>query len=195
MSNPKVHLDPETIHALLDGELTPDEARRAEGHLAGCAECARQSSALQAVFDSLAALPELPLEADLSPAVMARVRRPGRGAWLVALEGACAALGLGLAWRPLAGAVASLGIPTLDRWVADGVRGLYAFVVSASSSAAAPVAPWLESLANLRPHLPSPAASLPQAAALVLAAIALCLAGNGLLLRKLATRRRTGGAA
>jgi anti-sigma factor RsiW len=195
MSNPSAHLDPETIHALLDGELTPGEARRAESHLAECAECAREASALQTVFASLASLPDLPLETDLSRAVMARVRRPGRGVWLVALEGACGALGLALAWRPLTAAVESLGIPTLDRWLAGGVRGLSALVESARNLVSAPIALWLESLSTLRPNLPMPVVSLPQAAALLLAAIVLGFAGNGLLLRRLVLRRESGGGA
>jgi anti-sigma factor RsiW len=195
MSSPSAHLDPEIIHALLDGELAPEEARRAESHLAECAECAGELSALQAVFASLASLPELPLGSDLTPAVMARVRRPGRGFWLVALEGACAALGLALGWRPLAGLVGSLGLPRLDLWLADGVRGLYGLAVSASSTVSEPAARWLGSLSNLRLSLPLLAVSLPQAAALVLGAIALWFAGNRLLLRRLATRREAGGGA
>jgi anti-sigma factor RsiW len=193
MSSPSAHLGPEIIHALLDGELAPEEARRAESHLAGCEECAREAAALQAVFASLASLPELPLGSDLSPAVMARLRRPGRGVWLVVLEGACAALGLALGWRPLAGLVGSLGLPRLDLWLADGLRGLYRVAATASSTVSVPAAQWLESVSNVRLSLPSLAVSLPQAAVLVLGAIALWFAGNRLLLRDLARRRKAGG--
>ena len=34
------HLDEGTIHAWLDGELSPAEREAAEAHVAGCAECA-----------------------------------------------------------------------------------------------------------------------------------------------------------
>jgi anti-sigma factor RsiW len=193
MNSPSTHLDPEIIHALLDGELAPEEARRAEDHLAGCLECAREASALQAVFASLASLPELPLGSDLSSVVMVRIRRPGRGVWLVALEGACAALSLALVWRSLTGLVGSLGLPRLDLWLADGVRDLYAFVASASSMVSVPATRWLESLSDLRLSLPSLAVSLPQAATLVLGAVALGFAGNRLLLRKQPTRHEAGG--
>jgi anti-sigma factor RsiW len=195
MNSPSTHLDPEIIHALLDGELAPEEARRAEDHLAGCLECAREASALQAVFASLASLPELPLGSDLSSVVMVRIRRPGRGVWLVALEGACAALGLALAWRPLAGLVGSLGLSKLDLWLADGIRSLYGLAASTSSAVSVPTAQWLGSLSDLRISLPLLAVSLPQAAALVVGAIALWFAGNRLLLRGPATRREAGGGA
>ncbi|MFI5210755.1 MAG: anti-sigma factor family protein, partial [Gemmatimonadales bacterium] len=33
------HLDEGMLHELLDGELSPDDARAARGHLATCAEC------------------------------------------------------------------------------------------------------------------------------------------------------------
>jgi anti-sigma factor RsiW len=195
MNSPSTHLDPEIIHALLDGELAPEEARRAEDHLAGCLECAREASALQAVFASLASLPELPLGSDLSSVVMVRIRRPGRGVWLVALEGACAALGLALAWRPLAGLVGSLGLSKLDLWLADGITSLYGLAASTSSAVSVPTAQWLGSLSDLRISLPLLAVSLPQAAALVVGAIALWFAGNRLLLRGPATRREAGGGA
>jgi anti-sigma factor RsiW len=195
MNSPSTHLDPEIIHALLDGELAPEEARRAEDHLAGCLECAREASALQAVFASLASLPELPLGSDLSSVVMVRIRRPGRGVWLVALEGACAALGLALAWRPLAGLVGSLGLSKLDLWLADGITSLYGLAASTSSAVSVPTAQWLGSLIDLRISLPLLAVSLPQAAALVVGAIALWFAGNRLLLRGPATRREAGGGA
>ncbi|HSM16031.1 MAG TPA: zf-HC2 domain-containing protein [Gemmatimonadales bacterium] len=52
------HPDEGMFHALLDGELTPDEVRIVEAHVASCAACAARLEDVRAVFDESTALVE-----------------------------------------------------------------------------------------------------------------------------------------
>ncbi|WP_461211375.1 anti-sigma factor family protein [Desulfocurvus sp. DL9XJH121] len=45
------------MHAWLDGELPPAEARAMKVHVGGCAECAVRARELSALFDALGGLP------------------------------------------------------------------------------------------------------------------------------------------
>ncbi|OGO13988.1 MAG: hypothetical protein A2Z66_02950 [Chloroflexi bacterium RBG_13_66_10] len=183
----RAHLDPEMLQAMLDGVLTQKQVRRAEAHLAACAECSRNAAALQAVFASLAALRDEPLVIDLSPAVLARLRphrlRRRLGGWLVAAQVAGAALMLGATWQWLAGILTPLGVPGLSALLAMGARVLDDYVNQMWNSVSSPVALGLESLSSLSISLPTPAIPLAQGVALVLAAAVLWFVGNGVLLR------------
>lgn len=52
------HPDEGMFHALLDGELTPDEVRILEAHVASCAACAARLEDVRAIFDESTALVE-----------------------------------------------------------------------------------------------------------------------------------------
>jgi anti-sigma factor RsiW len=51
------HLDPDTLSALLDGELDTFQRPQAEAHLHGCARCQARFAELRALGDDLRALP------------------------------------------------------------------------------------------------------------------------------------------
>jgi anti-sigma factor RsiW len=63
MTTPDLHLDDETLLALLDAALDTAESVPAENHLSGCPDCRARAAAFEALFSSLAALPELPAPA------------------------------------------------------------------------------------------------------------------------------------
>ena len=52
------HPEEGMFHALLDGELTPDEVRIIEAHVASCAACAARLEDVRAIFDESTALVE-----------------------------------------------------------------------------------------------------------------------------------------
>jgi hypothetical protein len=122
---PSAHpIDPETVMALLDGELPAAEAASVRAHVAGCAECARLSGDLALVSSPLAAWKVEPVPATLRAPWVAigwghRLRgwwRPlaPRRAWALAAAGAVLVVlvGLGAArqvWRQHAVAV---GVPS-----------------------------------------------------------------------------------
>jgi hypothetical protein len=65
---------PETLlNAYLDDVLKPTERKQVETHLAECSHCHDRLQELQLVFDSLAGLPEVKLERDLTPEVLDRL--------------------------------------------------------------------------------------------------------------------------
>jgi hypothetical protein len=64
----------ERITALLDGELSPEERRDLESHLASCPACREAREAEEAVVARLRALPRPPLPAGFAADVMGKVR-------------------------------------------------------------------------------------------------------------------------
>lgn len=107
------HLGDE-LSALLDGELSPDEARAARAHLAGCPPCAAELEAVDAARSVLRGLPEVEppvgflegLVPRLAPVVP--LRRRGALASVVASVAASilvVALGVGGLRSPLAPSV------------------------------------------------------------------------------------------
>jgi len=85
------HLSEELLNEYLDSALDESSRRQVASHLAQCAECRARLEEWQEVFSGLASLPEIPLDRDLTPRVLARL--PGRPAsrcwWLVlGLQGA-----------------------------------------------------------------------------------------------------------
>src|SRR5258707_3012558 len=94
------HVDEGTLHAYLDGELTPVERERVDTHLKGCPACQARLAEEQAILErasrllGLAAPPEraMPPLAQLHrPPVIWRLRRPL--AWAATLI-----LAVGLGW-------------------------------------------------------------------------------------------------
>ena len=69
------HLSEYELNAYLDDMFEETERRQVETHLAGCLACRTRLEELQQVFDSLAALPEIELTRDLTPAVLSQLPR------------------------------------------------------------------------------------------------------------------------
>ncbi|MEE9216350.1 MAG: zf-HC2 domain-containing protein [Anaerolineales bacterium] len=74
------HLNNETFHGYLDGELTQSERREVEAHLRVCPTCEAEMTQLRSLFHSIESLPSEPLAIDLVPGVMAAVQPRAR--WL-----------------------------------------------------------------------------------------------------------------
>jgi anti-sigma factor RsiW len=181
------HLNLETLHGLLDGALSREEAACAEAHLAACSKCSREIASLRAVFDSLASLPEEPLRLDLRPRVMAGIepvrRRRFQIGWLLGAQLAGAALGAWIARPSLAGMLSPVRGSLLADWITSRWVTLTGHIGSAWEAVAAPAADALGSVLNVRWVSPIPAVPIPQILGLVAAACALCVVGNGILLR------------
>jgi len=192
----QTHLDDETLDALLDDALDEVHARAAHDHLAVCATCATRLAALQAVFIELNALPDVPVSRDLAPGVRARLLGDARvpvqprsfGAdllrWVLAAQALIAVALFMASVRNLAdqttftGFLASAGnlvsapmsqagSMTRDVSVAlsDGLSSVWTLLISATAWSAFTVVAVLT--------------------------CALCLVGNGLLLRSTSTRRNS----
>jgi anti-sigma factor RsiW len=85
----------EMLSALLDNELTPTEAVRAEEHLASCAECRAEREHLAEARQAVRDLPVLDLPPPLWVQLMRSRRRAARpAAWLGAAAAAVALIGL-----------------------------------------------------------------------------------------------------
>lgn len=99
------HLSDELLNETLDETLAPEARAAAEAHLAACPDCSARLAELRALFADLDSLPDLPLEVNLAPAILARLEqttslpRPIR--WLTALQAIGAVLAASLVW-PLA---------------------------------------------------------------------------------------------
>jgi predicted anti-sigma-YlaC factor YlaD len=85
----------EVLSALLDNELTAEEAARAEEHLAGCAQCRAERDQLAQARQAVRDLPVLDLPPPLWVQVMRSRRRTARPvAWVGAAAAAVALIGL-----------------------------------------------------------------------------------------------------
>jgi len=76
MSN--THLDDVWLNEYLDNALEPSARAQAQAHLADCRDCAARLMELRTLFADLETLPDLPLERDLTPGVLAVARRRSR---------------------------------------------------------------------------------------------------------------------
>lgn len=130
------HLSDETLNEILDHALAPRQRAGVESHLAACPECAARLDEVRALFAELDSLPELALNVDFAPAIVARLEqsapipRPVR--WLTAAQALGAILAGILAW-PLAETILQpLKLPSLTEILAG-----------ATSS-------WLQASADLR---------------------------------------------
>jgi len=77
MSN-AAHLDEALLNEYLDQALAPSARTEVEAHLAHCPDCSARLMELRTLFADLEALPNLPLERDLAPGVLAAARRRSR---------------------------------------------------------------------------------------------------------------------
>lgn len=95
------HVDDGTLHAYLDGELTPVERERMEGHLTGCAACRARLDEERALIERAGRLLGLtaPPERAAPPLHVLR-RRPGRGSGLLIplAWAAVVTLAIGVGW-------------------------------------------------------------------------------------------------
>jgi len=95
------HVDDGTLHAYLDGELSPVERERLDGHLAGCVACRARLDEERALIEragrllGLAAPPE-----HVAPPLHALRNRPGRGSgFLIPLAwAAVVTIAIGVGW-------------------------------------------------------------------------------------------------
>ncbi len=88
------HLDDSLLDAWLDSALAPERRAEVENHLAACSECAARAARMRALFAAIEALPDAPLERDLSRGVVARLRRPAVSPalpWVFGLQAVAAA--------------------------------------------------------------------------------------------------------
>jgi anti-sigma factor RsiW len=89
----RAHLD-DLLSALVDHELTPEQARTAEHHLATCPRCRIEAELTARTSDLVASLPMLALPAPVWTGLMAEMhRRPRPLVWAGA---AAAVVGLSL---------------------------------------------------------------------------------------------------
>jgi anti-sigma factor RsiW len=99
------HLSDDLLNEYLDEALARESRTAAESHLAACPDCSARLAELRALFADLGSLPDLPLEVDFAPLILARLEqnaplpRPVR--WLTVVQAIGAVLAAVLAW-PLA---------------------------------------------------------------------------------------------
>lgn len=97
------------MHETMDRELTDDERREVEAHLASCVECVAFADGLEAVRAHLASLPATPFPDPALREVFARTidAEPRWRAWLPSAE-----------WRVALAGACALGIAGLALWAA-----------------------------------------------------------------------------
>ncbi|RME90040.1 MAG: hypothetical protein D6770_03280 [Anaerolineae bacterium] len=67
------HISDFTLNEYLDEALPPAARREVETHLSACPTCQERLDDLRFVFATLERLPELPLQHDLAPAILAHL--------------------------------------------------------------------------------------------------------------------------
>lgn len=169
------HLSDETLNEILDHALAPRQCAEAESHLAVCPECAARLDELRALFAELDSLPDLALNVDFAPAIIARLEqnapipRPVR--WLTLAQALGAILAGVLAWPLVETILQPLKLPS------------FAEILAGATSS------WLQATADLRlpeltfqtPTLGLDLTSTSPTVAIVIVSV-LWLAANGLLL-------------
>lgn len=133
------HVDDGTLHAYLDGELTPVERERMEGHLTGCAACRARLEEERALIEragrllGLAAPPE-----RAAPPLHALRRRPGHGSgFLIPLAwAAVVTIAIGVGWYARGAFVARRAMPASDEGrLATGTPAASAPTIASNESA------------------------------------------------------------
>ena len=168
------------LQEYLDGTLDEEARQAVEAHLAESPEARAQLAELEALFSSLAALPELPLSTDLSAMVVAQIGRETavtrlpRWLWGLLLgQLVIAALLLGNVWSSLQAWLGSSRAITTD-WLATVQLSLLDWL---NEFWAGVTAVWQQ------PNLPTITFDLPAAQWALLFGLALVvwLAGNRLM--------------
>jgi anti-sigma factor RsiW len=187
MEDKNHHPDPDLLQGYLDQVLENQQQQELEEHLAGCRQCRSLLHRLESLAARLENLPELTLERDLSPVILARLRErkalsPGLAVTL-AVEALAAGAAIGVLipliraadWLPQLRALWR-GLPTaasifLTQLASSWIYWWFQLKVD------------LKALFEFRSALSPLPASLPAPWILVLAAVGLGLALNWLLLR------------
>ncbi len=76
--NTREHPEEDRLHEYLDELLNSEERRELEAHTSSCEQCAGELERLSGVFSELSMLAEIPLEADLSRAVLRAIQENAR---------------------------------------------------------------------------------------------------------------------
>ncbi len=193
------HLSDETLNEWLDQALEAHSRPAVEAHLAACRDCAARLDILRSLFARLEALPDLPLERDLSASVVTAIRRPAaaarqpaRASWLAGLifagQAAAAVVLLAFAWPVAAGLAAQLPTPLAASGLSSIMREWSDLLFELPMLVAHPPSSW-NMLQNWLAAFPAGIASIlpawlhPLEAALIVAAAAgIWLIGNALVL-------------
>jgi anti-sigma factor RsiW len=169
------HLSDDLLNEYLDKALSPDLHAEASAHLAACPDCAARLADLRTMFADLDALPDLPLEVDFAPAIVARLAqnvplpRPIR--WLTISQAFGALLAVILAWPLAETMLSTLKLPALS----EILTGLAASWLHISADLYLPTLTF--EMPSIPLDLPSTTLTLT-----VLGVSLLWLAANGLLL-------------
>ncbi len=190
-----MHLDDTRLNEYLDGRLEVAAGQRVRQHLRVCATCRGRLAEIRRLTLALRELPEAALSRDLSAPVLARLRPSAARRllnWLTLLE-ALGTTGLVTFFWPrvaefLAPVASGPTLAALTLWVESGrawLDGLLSQLSLTVADLAAAIDAWSRS--------PSPGTGLtmPFVAALGVAALALGVLGNGVLLRALPARPST----
>jgi anti-sigma factor RsiW len=187
------HLSDETLNEYLDDALSAQAAARTDEHLRICDSCAHRLSLKAKLFSALDNLPEVPLEADLKPRIVERLRsrvsadrlRTRRPSWRLRLalvgEAAGALLLLGLAAPE---AVSQLGAAVIPGMANSFLSAMEEAGVYLSAWIATPDPLGLQALASGLSAPSIPWASVSSLITLLAAATVVWLLGNGILLRR-----------
>jgi anti-sigma factor RsiW len=181
------HLSEEAVYDFVDRRLSPVARIEAERHLRSCPECARQLRCAELLFVRLETADRPRLDRDLAPGVVANLQAARTSSrrlrWVLAAQAIGAAVTL-----------VALGV-SLERWVNallidPAYVTLRQYGLRLFAEASAWLAPFLEfipsfpaRLAPMRVALPHLDGSVQAWMGLAVAALALGLLGNALLLR------------
>jgi len=112
------HLADDLLNEILDEALAPETRAEVEAHLAACELCSARLAELRALFAELDSLPDLPLEMDFAPVILARLEqtaplpRPIR--WLAVAQAFGAVLAIILAWPLVEPLLLPIEFPSLN---------------------------------------------------------------------------------
>lgn len=184
------HIDDSTINEYLDFALSATRRAEVEAHLATCPACATRLTALRALFASIAALPDSPLERDLSPAILNSIKHvpASRPALAPAIRLVFAAQAV-FAFIALAVvipfAITLFPTETAAQFTEQASADLAQLVEAFSSQGSTTLTALETTFANLTitPELSLPALPMYALLAALAAATLLFIIGNGLLLR------------
>lgn len=200
MSN-TAHLDDVSLNEYLDEALERSARTDVEAHLTHCPDCAARLIELRTLFADLESLPDLPLERDLTPAVLAVARRKARPQPLAspvlglvfALQAVVSIVLLGLSLPLFAQPLQSITTFQFGEQASILLANLLA-TLSASWSALLTSAQNLvsESTSLMQPIQTLPFISEASLMICLSAVFLLWLLGNGLLLRPTRTRSVSG---
>lgn len=190
MENENHHPSEEILNMYLDGALGATEREGVEAHLTTCATCRAEAEALGDLFAALAKVTDVPAP-NLVPGVLAHIRprrRLSALGWLVpAFQGAAAAALLAWGWVRLIDRLSAiiqtlpdggLGIPWGN--IAGWVTSQWATLSTWPGTFLSTFQGWSALFSTI------PRFTLPQVVLLGVAAAALWLIGNALLLRRAA---------